>query len=62
MKAIHDVGKTIGEIDEIVKSIYSTVEKHVTATKILNVSSELSEQSETLKTEVDKFMQQVRTA
>ena len=62
MKAIHDVGKTIGEIDEIVKSISSTVEKHVTATEILNVSSELSEQSETLKTEVDKFMQQVRAA
>jgi archaellum component FlaC len=62
VKAIHDVGKTIGEIDEIVKSISSTVEKHVTATEILNVSSELSEQSETLKTEVDKSMQQVRAA
>ena len=62
MKAIQDVGKTIGEIDEIVKSISSTVEKHVTATEILNVSSELSEQSETLKTEVDKYMQQVRAA
>ena len=62
MKAIHDVGKTIGEIDEIVKSISSTVEKHVIATEILNVSSELSEQSETLKTEVDKSMQQVRAA
>lgn len=62
MKAIQDVGKTIGEIDEIVKSISSTVEKHVTATEILNVSSELSEQSETLKTEVDKSMQQVRAA
>ena len=62
MKAIHDVGKTIGEIDEIVKSISSTVEKHVTATEILNVSSELSEQSETLKTEVDKSIQQVRAA
>jgi|TARA_B110000046_G_scaffold41730_1_gene46223 archaellum component FlaC len=62
VKAIQDVGKTIGEIDEIVKSISSTVEKHVTATEILNVSSELSEQSETLKTEVDKSMQQVRAA
>ena len=62
MKAIQDVGKTIGEIDEIVKSISSTVEKHVTATEILNVSSELSEQSETLTTEVDKSMQQVRAA
>lgn len=62
MKAIQDVGKTIGEIDEIVKSISSTVEKHVTATEILNVSSELSEQSETLKTEVDKSIQQVRAA
>jgi archaellum component FlaC len=62
VKAIHDVGKTIGEIDEIVKSISSTVEKHVIATEILNVSSELSEQSETLKTEVDKSMQQVRAA
>ena len=62
MKAIQDVGKTIGEIDEIIKSISSTVEKHVTATEILNVSSELSEQSETLKTEVDKSMQQVRAA
>ena len=62
MKAIQDVGKTIGEIDEIVKSISSTVEKHVIATEILNVSSELSEQSETLKTEVDKSMQQVRAA
>ncbi|MEZ7881222.1 MAG: hypothetical protein QMC11_13545 [Rhodospirillales bacterium] len=62
MKAIQDVGKTIGEIDEIVKSISSTVEKHGTATEILNVSSELSEQSETLKTEVDKSMQQVRAA
>ena len=62
MKAIQDVGKTISEIDEIVKSISSTVEKHVTATEILNVSSELSEQSETLKTEVDKSMQQVRAA
>ena len=62
MKAIQDVRKTIGEIDEIVKSISSTVEKHVTATEILNVSSELSEQSETLKTEVDKSMQQVRAA
>jgi len=56
VKAIQDVGKTIGEIDEIIKSISSTVEKHVTATEILNVSSELSEQSETLKTEVDKSM------
>ena len=62
MKAIHDVGKTIGEIDKIVKFISSTVEKHVIATEILNVSSELSEQSETLKTEVDKFMQQVLAA
>ena len=62
MKAIQDVGKTIDEIDEIVKSISSTVEKHVTATEILNVSSELSEQSETLKTEVDKSIQQVRAA
>jgi hypothetical protein len=62
VKAIQDVGKTIGEIDEIVKSISSNVEKHVTATEILNVSSELSEQSETLKTEVDKSMQQVRAA
>jgi archaellum component FlaC len=62
VKAIQDVGKTIGEIDEIVKSISSTVEKHVTATEILNVSSELSEQSETLKTEVDKSIQQVRAA
>ena len=62
MKAIQDVGKTIGEIDEIVKSISSTVEKHGAATEILNVSSELSEQSETLKTEVDKSMQQVRAA
>ena len=62
MKAIQDVGKTIGEIDKIAKSISSTVEKHVTATEILNVSPELSEQSETLKTEVDKSMQQVRAA
>jgi archaellum component FlaC len=62
VKAIHDVGKTIGEIDEIVKFISSTVEKHVIATEILNVSSELSEQSETLKTEVDKSTQQVRAA
>ena len=62
MKAIHDVGKTIGEIDEIVKFISSTVEKNVIATEILNVSSELSEQSETLKTEVDKSIQQVRAA
>ena len=59
MKAIQDVGKTI---DEIVKSISSAVEKNGAATAILNASSELSEQSKTLKTEVDKYMQQVRAA
>ena len=48
VKAIQDVGKTISET---VKSISSAVEKNGVATKILNASSELSEQSETLKTE-----------
>ena len=43
-------------------TIEAASETGATATEILYSLSEISKQSETLKTEVDKFMQQVRAA
>jgi len=96
VRAIHDITRTIGEINEIASSIAAAVEEQGAATQeiahnveqaaagtgevssniqdvtqaateagstssqVLSAANELSEQSELLKMEMDKFMYQVR--
>lgn len=65
------IGEVVALINDIVEqtnllalnaTIEAASETGAAATEILNSLSEFSKQSETLKTEVDKFMQQVCAA